>query len=306
MSELHAFLTAVRLGSFTRAADRLCVTQGAVSRAIARLEGHFGQPLLARSTSGISPTPAGERLLAAVAGPLESIEAISRELRRPAAIDTLYVSVVPTLASVWLMPRLPDFHKRHPGLALEFAPYRRDEDFSGDLPHAAILSGVPCDRTGQRCDYIIGREVVVICHPDRLKTRRAAGHWQTPTDLLKEPLLSHANAPENWRQWFRTVGLDCDPPTAQRMDQVSIIVRAVIADMGIAVLQRCLVEEEIESGQVAVPFDQSVSLRHGYMLCSPERHDHHPALTAFRDWLLHAAAQETVRVQSDVRVGRPV
>src|SRR5690554_1598077 len=109
MSELHAFVTAAKLGSFTRAAEKLCVTQGAISRAVARLEDHFGTPLLARNVNGLVPTPAGRRLLNGVAEPLETIERLSRELRMPAQANVLSLSVVPTLASVWLIPRLPDF-----------------------------------------------------------------------------------------------------------------------------------------------------------------------------------------------------
>src|SRR5690606_42081459 len=109
MSELHAFVTAVRLGSFTRAADQLCVTQGAISRAIARLEDHFGRPLLARSTSGVSPTVLGERLLAGMAGPLDAIEALSRELRMPTPANRLCLSLVPAPPRQGLIPRLPDF-----------------------------------------------------------------------------------------------------------------------------------------------------------------------------------------------------
>lgn len=289
MSELHAFVTAVRLGSFTRAAEHLCVTQGAVSRAVARLEAHFGHTLLARSPAGISPTEAGRRLISGTAAALECIERTSRELRSPAVSTTLSLSVIPTLAGVWLMPRLPEFYRRHPEFSVEFAPYRRDEDFSGETPHAAILSGVPTQRPGMRCDYIIGREVVVICHPDRLNTRRQAGRWRDAGDLVHEPLISHANAPDNWPEWFAAMGIDVGPLPGPRMDQVSIILRAVMADMGLAVLQRCLVQEEIDAGRVVVPFDVPVSLRHGYLLCSPESMSDRPALRVFRDWLLEAA-----------------
>ncbi|HLT99846.1 MAG TPA: LysR substrate-binding domain-containing protein [Burkholderiaceae bacterium] len=289
MSELHAFVTAVRLGSFTRAADQLCVTQGAVSRAVSRLESHLGVTLVSRTPTGLTLTAAGRRLLEGTASALDQIEQVSRELRVPAVRNTLRLAVVPTLASVWLMPRLPDFHRQYPDIRVEFCPYRRDEDFSGDGPHAAILAGIPGERAGWRSDYIIGREVVAICHPERLRQRRAEGRWKAPAELLREPLLRHANAPENWANWFRAVGVLAGPPEGPRMDQVSIIVRAVMADIGLAVLQRCLVQEEIDNGRVAVPFDLPVQLQHGYILCSPERNSRHPALTAFREWLLETA-----------------
>ncbi len=294
MSELHAFTTAARLGSFTKAAEALCVTQGAVSRAIARLEEHFGQPLLARSTQGLTLTCAGRRLADATAAPLLAIETVSAEMRAPTSQHSLSLAVVPTLASVWLVPRLPQFHQRHPEITLSFAAYRRDEDFSGAIPHAAILSGVPSQWPTWHCDYVLGREMVVICHPDRLQARETAGRWKNPAELLEEPLLYHSNAPENWLHWFSTVGVHEKPELSTGLDQISIIVRAVIADIGVAVLQRSLILDEINAGRVVVPFDIPVSLERGYVLCCPEQRKDHPALRAFREWLLEVAACESI------------
>ncbi|PLC50663.1 LysR family transcriptional regulator [Pollutimonas subterranea] len=292
MSELHAFATAARLGSFTKAAEVLCLTQGAVSRAISRLEAHFGQPLMKRSAHGLTLTEAGRRLADATAGPLHAIETISSELRGAAGRQHLSLAVVPTLASVWLVPRLPDFHRLHPEITLSFAAYRRDEDFSQATPHAAILSGLPQQWPQCHCDYLLGREIVVICHPERLRARRAAGRWNHPGELLDEALLYHANATDNWQRWFDAVGVAGKPQPGTALDQVSIIVRAVMADMGIAVLQRCLVRDEIDAGRVATPFDIPVSLDRGYVLCCPQQRKDHPALSAFRAWLLEAAARE--------------
>lgn len=292
MSELHAFLTTARLGSFTRAAEQLCVTQGAVSRAIARLEAHFGQPLMTRNAQGLVLTAAGRQLMEGTEAPVRAIESVSTELRLAAGHLNLSLAVVPTLASVWLVPRLPEFHQRHPEISLSFAAYRREEDFSRSTPHAAILSGVPEQWPHWQCDYLLGREIVVICHPDRLRERRAQGRWTDPAELLDEPLLYHANAPGNWQHWFAAMNVAGKPKSGTTLDQVSIIVRAVMADMGIAVLQRCLVRDEIEASRVAAPFDVPVSLDRGYVLCSPLQRKDHPALAAFRSWILDAAARD--------------
>jgi DNA-binding transcriptional LysR family regulator len=296
MSELHAFITAARLGSFTRAADALCVTQGAISRAIGRLEAHFDQPLMLRTAHGLSLTQAGQTLMEASAEPLKVIESVSAQLRMPAARQQLSLSVIPTLASVWLMPRLPEFQARHPDIALSFSAYRRNEDFSLPTPHAAILIGTPDQWPQWHCDYVVGREVAVICHPKRLAARRSAGRWQHPEELLDEPLLYHANAPDNWRQWFAHARVQRQPQLGTALDQVSIIVRAVMADMGIAVLQRCLIRDEIEGGRIAVPFDIPVSLERGYVLCCPRQRRDHPALAAFRSWILEVAARSDENV----------
>ncbi|USE80223.1 LysR substrate-binding domain-containing protein [Cupriavidus gilardii] len=299
MSELHAFATAARLGSFTRAAQELCVTQGAISRAIARLEAHFGQPLVQRNAHRLVLTAAGRGFLEAVSGPLAAIESASAALLARDRQHHLTLSALPTLASVWLVPRLPDFHRRHPDIRLDFVPYRRDEDFSGPAPDAALLAGTAASWPNLQVDYVIGSEMVPVCHPERAQLRREAGQWQTPADLLQEPLLFHTGAPANWQHWFLAAGVpDAAPTLATGFDQVSILVQAVKADIGIAVLQRCLVRDEIAAGRVVAPFDLPIRLTRGYFLCAPRERRDHPALNRFRQWLLETAAQDPDVVRS--------
>ncbi|MEN4919482.1 LysR substrate-binding domain-containing protein [Achromobacter spanius] len=294
MSELHAFVTAARLGSFTQAAEVLCVTQGAISRAIARLEAHFGQPLMHRNAHGLTLTETGRKLLDGAQAPLQAIETLSAGLRADDRRLRLTLSTVPTLASAWLVPRLPDFHQRHPDIQLGFAAYRRNEDFSGATPDASILSGTPDQWPGWQADYVIGREMVVICHPDRLAKRQAQGRWTTPHGLLGEPLLYHTNGMDNWAQWLTAAGVPRDTVALSNgFDQVSILIRAVMADMGIAVLQRCLVRDELLAGRVAAPFpDLPIRIARGYHLCAPAQRRDHYALACFRQWLLDTASRD--------------
>lgn len=294
MSELHAFVTAARLGSFTRAAEVLCVTQGAVSRAISRLEAHFGQPLMHRNAHSLTLTETGRRLYDGTLGPLQQIESLSAGLRANDRRLRLTLSTVPTLASAWLVPRLSDFHARHPDIQLSFAAYRRNEDFSGETPDASILSGMPEQWPGWQVDYVIGRELVVICHPARLAARRAQGLWDTPAGLLGEPLLYHSNGMDNWAQWLAAAGVPrASVQLSNGFDQVSILVRAVMADMGIAVLQRCLVRDDLQAGRVVAPFpDLPIRIDRGYHLCAPAQRRDHYALACFRRWLLETAGQD--------------
>lgn len=294
MSELHAFAAVVRLGSFSRAAQELCVTQGAISRAVSRLETHFGRPLLRRDAHRLWLTAAGNQLLEAVKEPLQIIEAVSATLRESALNEPISLAVVPTFAAVWLVPKLKMFQDIYPQVQLRFIPYRKDEDFRGDTPHAAILTGLgPQQWPGLDCSYVIGREVVPVCHPGRLSQRRKAGQWCRPEDLASEPLLFHTTAPGNWAQWLQQVGgKQITPNLAQGFDQVSILVRAVIADMGVALVQKCLVRQEIASGQLAVPFAPPVMLERGYFLCVPNNRRMPPGFHAFKTWLLETAAAD--------------
>ena len=298
MSELHAFAAVARTGSFTRAAEELCVTQAAISRAISRLEQHFDQVLLQRSAHHLALTPAGSAFLEAIRAPLGAIEEASGILLARSNRNRLTLSAVPTLASVWLLPRLPLFSQRHPGIEIAFAPYRRDEDFSGPAPDAAILIGADGEWPASwDWNYVIGREMVPVAHPGRLRERRAAGCWENPADLMNEPLLYHTSTPNRWQLWLREAGVyDAAPKMASGFDHVSILIQAVKTDMGIAVLQRCLVQEELALGQLAVPFDLPISLPRGYFLCAPAQRRDHPALVAFREWLLEIAQADRARL----------
>jgi len=141
---------------------------------------------------------------------------------------------------------------------------------------------------------VIGREMVVICSPARLAARRAAGLWDSPAGLLGEPLLYHANGMDNWGSWFEAAGVRRDKlALASGFDQVSILVRAVMADMGIAVLQRCLVQDDLQAGRVAAPFpDLRIAIARGYHLCAPPQRRDHYALACFRQWLLDTAERD--------------
>jgi DNA-binding transcriptional LysR family regulator len=255
-----------------------------------------------RNAHGLTLTDTGRRLYDGAGAPLQAIEALSAELRADDRRRQLTLSTVPTLASTWLVPRLPDFHRRHPDIQLSFAAYRRNEDFSGATPDASILSGTPEQWPGWQADYVIGREMIVICHPARLAARRAQGLWDTPAGLLGEALLYHSNGRDNWAQWFAAAGVPRESvKLSSGFDQVSILVRAVMADMGIAVLQRCLVRDDLLAGRVAAPFpDLPIRIARGYHLCAPAQRRDHYALACFRLWLLETAGQDP-----DVRAAGP-
>ncbi len=291
MSELHAFATAMRLGSFTAAATHLCVTQSAISRSVARLETHFGTKLFNRNTAELTLTARGREFLQAIEAPLMAIEQASEELLHSRKVRSeLVLSAVPTFSSMWLIPRLRDFQHKHPSVTLKFVPYRKDEDFTGKVPDVAILTGLgPTQWPQLDCTYITGRDVVLVCHPDRAARLAQGG----PAALAQQPLLSHVSSPERWMQWFAAVGVvDAKPNVVATLDQVSILLQAAIADMGIAIIHRCLARDAVESGELVIPFDIPIELQRGYYLCSPPQHASMPSLLVFRQWLLDMAAQD--------------
>lgn len=232
LSELHAFAAAARLGNFSLAAEDLHVTQGAISRAIARLEEHLGLALFERHGRRSLLSAAGRAYLDAVGPAILTIESASAHLRRRHTGAQLRLSVTPTLFSHWLIPRLPDFSARHPGVMLSFAPYRRDDPLTAPEIDGWLRIGQNPWPAHVTADYIVGRELVPICRPQDLHGPDAI---RTPADLLRRPLLAHTNYQDNWARWCEHVQFPEKVPTpAADFELVSLLVQAVIAGMGVA------------------------------------------------------------------------
>ena len=284
LHELHAFATTARLGSFSKAAELLCVTQGAISRAVARLEQHLDQSLLRRRPRGTELTPAGRDYLELIEPALQTLESAAVAQRAPEATTRLRISVAQTLATKWLIPRLPDWQALHPQITLSLAPYRRAEDFAAAEVDAWLRPGEDQWPAGIAADYIVGREIVPICRPQDLRGRHAL---REPADLLTRPLLYHSNYPDNWRLWLEAVGVPATElkPSAD-FEQVAMLVQAVMAGLGVAVVQRCLIAEELAAGRIAIPFDRPVQIARGYMLCTRKSSQSQRALRSLRQWLL--------------------
>lgn len=292
MPELHAFVAVARLGSVSAAAQSLCVTQGGISRTLLRLEQHVGATLFVRGARGVTLTDAGARFLAKVQAALDLLEQAVQDVKEAPKREVLRLSVIPTLAMRWLIPRLPQFHARRPDLRITLKPYVTDDDFL----RQDVDGWLQTRKSGHsqwpahiRTSYVNGREIVPICHPDCLSSIRSAA------DLLRFPLLHHVNYPENWAVWL--AGAGGPPPVAlgSGFDLIAGLVEAVSAGLGVAVVQRCVIEQDLKAGRVAIPWPVEVSTGRGYFFCVPRAMEHDPALEAFRLWLQECAQEDEFR-----------
>lgn len=298
LTDLQAFEVTARQGSFTLAARELCVTQGAVSKQIKHLETFLGVQLFLRSRRGLVLTEAGRGYLRRVEAALGQIEAASLALiAHQGKGGTLYLTSLPTFGAKWLIPRLPAFLRRCPDVHIEFLPHRQGYDFSSPDLDAAVRFGNGA-WPGSQADYIVGRDVAPVCHP-----RLAQRGFDSPEDLLRHPLLHHTSTPEAWPDWFNDAG--CPTPRSRdgaRFDQFSLLAQAAIAGFGIALIPRCLVEDELRDGKLVLALDLPVQAHRGYYLCYPEHKASLPTLQAFRGWLLdvaghHAGAAEATQLE---------
>lgn len=284
--ELHAFTAVVETGTFSRAAERLSVTQGAISRAVLRLEARLGLVLLERSGTGARTTPEGRCYYDRVHKPLAELEA-AVPARRGGRPRELRVSAISSLNMRWLVSRMPSLQAQHPDLHIVFKPYWKDDDFRRDDVDCWLqtrLTSTSRWPAHVKATYIVGREIVPICHP------RIAAQMREPADLLRHPLLHHTNYPDNWAVWCAAHGVDTRGlRLGPAFDLAAGLIEATAAGLGVAVVQRCLIEQDLGQGRVAMPFDLTVSTNRGYYLCVPRSRTETSEVAAFRSWLLAQA-----------------
>jgi LysR family glycine cleavage system transcriptional activator len=204
LNALRAFEAAARCGNFTRAAQELFVTQGAVSRHIATLEDWLGVQLFERGRHGIRLTPAGERYFASMRVALDQIEHGTRQLQQQSPDEWLLrIKLPPTFAIRWLIPRLARFHALHPRIDVQITTSHKPTDFERDEIDVSIHSEAsPPVGPGYR---LLFRETLLpVCAPALLRARSAAR--RQPSDLAHQALLSSLNRPHDWQTWLAAAG----------------------------------------------------------------------------------------------------
>ena len=139
-------------------------------------------------------------------------------------------------------------------------------------------------------DYIVGRDIVCRVQP-QADTRRL----RRPEDLLAYPLLHHTSALDGWRDWFEQAGCDTRRSLRARFDQYALLSQAAAAGFGVALIPRCLVEDELRDGRLSVAVELPIRARMGYYLCYPEQKASLPTLQAFRAWLMVSAPPSQAR-----------
>jgi len=282
--ELHAFVAVARTGSVLAASESLNVTQGAVTRALQRLETHLGQVLFERNRRGTVLNPAAKAYLEAIAPALDVLEQSSRRARRRQDAEHLRISVIPTFASHWLIRRLPAFHRAHPEVQLEFVQYRK-ESLLDDVD-VTIRSTDGSSLPEVASDYIVGREIVPVCRPGFIQKAITR-----PEEISNFPLLFNTAVPDLWSWWFKTL---CGkvPPLDMHLgfDQASQMMEAASSGLGIAIVRRCLVDDYLEAGKLEIPWHADVMNTHGYHLVYSSTRRHMNSLRVFREWLLGCAA----------------
>ncbi len=289
---LNCFEAAARHQSFTRAAQELNLTQGAVSRQVAALEEFLGVPLFRRTQHGMVLTPAGADYARHVGQRLDALERDAVELMgRRGQGDSLTLAAVPTFATRWLIPRLHGLAAEQPELLVHFETRTRPFLFTDTGIDAAIWAGTPQQLqqwAGTQATHLMDEDVLPVCSP-----RLLAGGAEVPPDALAHmPLLQQATRPEAWRQWFDAQGVDAPRAMAgPRYELFSMQAAAAISGLGVALMPTLLVQDELASGALVVACARPLKAQRAYYLVQPQVAER-PALAVFREWLLRQSETE--------------
>lgn len=287
---LLCFESAARHESYTRAAQELALTQGAVSRQIAALEEFLGVVLFRRTRHGVALTESGLDYARQVSSRLDALELDTLNvMARQGAGGTLALAAVATFATRWLIPRLAGLSALHPDLMLHIETRTRPFLFADNLFDAALYAGTAeqvANWPGTRAVRLLDEEVVPVCSPRWLP----GGKPLSPQAIALLPLLQQSTRPDGWRQWFDAEGVVAHQPlSGARFELFSMTASAATHGLGIALVPRILIEDELRRGDLVVACDRPLRGQRGYYLVVPVQPEVRPALAVFEDWLVGQA-----------------
>lgn len=287
---LRVFECAARHLNWTRAAEELHLTHGAVSQQIRALEEELGLKLFERSGRRTWLTDAGQQLAAGVREGLDHLAASISRVRERASGNVLSLSVLPSFASAWLVGRLGGFLARHPEIEFNLQSTIGLADFRNDGVDVAIRWGNG-PWPGLRCEKLLDDELFPVLSP-RL-TRRKLKH---PSQLLELPLirLKQQSRLNDWVRWFAAAGVTTTEPRGGAVyDDTDLALRAAAQGQGVVLARSSLAGGRLASGELVAPFPLRVPAFYAYYLVCPESHAHKPSVQLFRTWLIEELANSS-------------
>jgi len=291
MQALLCFEAAARHESYTRAAQELALTQSAVSRQITLLEDFVKIKLFRRAKHGVSLTAAGKDYANNINRHLDSIERDTRDVISSQQEDggVIRLAVVPTFATQWLIPRLPDFTQHHPNVVVHIETSTRPFMFSDSVMDAALYTGTPtqiANWPGTRAMQLMEENVIPVCSPAFLKHRTGKHLPVRPKVLSKWPLLQQSTRPEGWRHWFSVMGTpNPDALAGPRFELFSMLAVAAKHSLGVALMPQLLVADELKRGELVIACKHALIGERHYYFVTPTPAPLRGVVQQFEQWL---------------------
>jgi LysR family transcriptional regulator, glycine cleavage system transcriptional activator len=288
LNALKAFEAAARHESFTRAAEELFVTQGAVSHQVKALESELGVKLFNRERQRLLITEAGRQYLTILRDAFDRIAVGTERLLQRQSSGALTVSTSPDFAAKWLVARLGRFAEEHPTIDLRVSATLHHVDFAREDVDLAVRHG---DGNWPGLDVVrlSAEHLFPVCSP-KLQTGR--NRLTKPADVLKFPLI-HVDDRKDWVRWLEAAGVR-SPVLSHGpvLNRVSMAMDAAIDGQGIVLARTTLAATDLIHGRLLRPFAEELRLSKTYWIICPKATTTLPKIVKFRDWLLAEAAND--------------
>lgn len=289
LNALRAFEAAARNLSFKNAAEELHITPAAISQQVRALEDHVGRPLFRRITRGLVLTEAGAAAAPYLTEGLDRLADGAARMQDAPQSRILTVSVAPSLAAKWLVPRLDRFRAAHPDVDIRLDATNSLTTFRGDGVDVALRFGSGT-YPGLQAERLMSETVFPVCSPQLLEH---GPPLVSPNDLAAHTLLHiqwaiESETAPNWQMWLHAAGVDqVDPSRGPQFSHDSMAVQAAIEGHGVALAVSTLVLDDLAADRLVRPFPPSISeeTAFGYFLVYPEDKAPDPRVQAFQTWV---------------------
>lgn len=281
LNSLRAFEAAARLGSFSLAADELCVTHGAVSRHVQQLEAWLGHPLFERYNRRVVLTEAGGSYLAEIGASFDRIAIATEQQMQRGRQKVLRVSAPATFSLRWLVPRLSSFQLVNPTIEVRLSTSNEPiEKLRDDID--LFIRGGPQNVDGYIAEEFLSEVRLPVCSPKILKGKTL----KKPSDLANFTLLHAATYPSMWPDWLAKAGhADLTPRQSLTLEHFYLTLQGALDGLGVAMGPTALVEDDIAEGRLVRPFEGPALPPWRYVTYVAASRLEDRSIQAFRDWL---------------------
>lgn len=291
LNGLRCFEAAARHMSFKLAAGELFVTPAAVSQQIKALEAELGRPLFLRRPRALELTAEGARLAPAVREAFSRLLSAVNDLKEREEWRPLTVSVLPSFAVKWLIPRLSRFRMRYPEIDVRIAAEDRKADFVTDGVDVALRLGEGKEE-GVHIQQLMTERIYPVCSPEL--AARPPG-LKRPEDLKHYPLLHDAKSivGETWAHFIEHFGIEgIDVRRGAFFTQMDMVLQAAIEGQGVALARSQLVTDDLRAGRLIRPFEVEKLAPMAYYFVCREESLRSNKVSVLRDWILEEVRRD--------------
>lgn len=287
LNALRAFEAACRHASFSRAAEELFVSQGAISRQVAVLEAWLKVRLFLRHPRGVELTAKGSSFYGEVRSALDQVEQAARQVQQKPGAKRLRLKVPPTFAIRWLVPRLARFHAFDPAIDVQITTSHAKVNFDREDIDACIHSDTR-PLADAACRRLFGELLLPVCSPSLLAR---GSPLRQPRDLARHVLVCSLHRPRDWPAWLRAAGVHgVDGNNGIKVENSALAYQAAVDGLGVVIAQRTFVEDDLDAGRLVSPFALQVPGDGAYYLGWPAERPKGEGVREFETWIVQEAA----------------